>query len=120
MVHGYSWDGIPLATLLKDADPDPHATHVAFESIVRPAEMPGQTEALSGIQWPYVEGLRLDEAMNPLTLLALGIYGETLPNQNGAPCGWSYPGNMGSKGSSRSSASACWTTSPDNVEQARS
>lgn len=92
------WDGIPLATLLKDADPDPRATYVAFESVLRPSEMPGQNGGLSGIQWPYVEGLRLDEAMNPLTLLALGIYGETLPNQNGAPVRLVVPWKYGFKG----------------------
>ncbi|GBR69849.1 protein-methionine-sulfoxide reductase catalytic subunit MsrP [Gluconobacter kanchanaburiensis] len=92
------WDGIPLANLLRNADPDPRATHVAFESVVRPLEMPGQNGGFSGIQWPYVEGLRLDEAMNPLTLIALGIYGETLPNQNGAPLRLVVPWKYGFKG----------------------
>ncbi|GBD56417.1 protein-methionine-sulfoxide reductase catalytic subunit MsrP [Gluconobacter wancherniae] len=92
------WDGIPLATLLKAADPDPKAKFVAFESVERPSEMPGQRNNISGIEWPYVEGLRLDEAMNPLTLLAMGIYGETLPNQNGAPVRLVVPWKYGFKG----------------------
>lgn len=92
------WDGIPLATLLQAAEPESGAKYVAFESIVRPSEMPGQSSALTGISWPYVEGLRLDEAMNPLTLLAVGIYGETLPNQNGAPIRLVVPWKYGFKG----------------------
>lgn len=92
------WDGIPLASLLKVAGPASGATHVAFEGVVRPSEMPGQTAALSGLEWPYVEGLRLDEAMHPLTILALGMYGESLPNQNGAPIRLVVPWKYGFKG----------------------
>lgn len=92
------WDGIPLAKLLALAEPDSNARYVAFESVVRPSEMPGQSSAFSGISWPYVEGLRLDEAMNPLTLLAVGIYGESLPNQNGAPIRLVVPWKYGFKG----------------------
>ncbi|MBS0993901.1 protein-methionine-sulfoxide reductase catalytic subunit MsrP [Gluconobacter cerinus] len=92
------WDGIPLAKLLALAEPDSAARYVAFESVVRPSEMPGQSSAFSGISWPYVEGLRLDEAMNPLTLLAVGIYGESLPNQNGAPIRLVVPWKYGFKG----------------------
>ncbi|MBS1049324.1 protein-methionine-sulfoxide reductase catalytic subunit MsrP [Gluconobacter japonicus] len=92
------WDGIPLAKLLQAAEPDSAAKYVAFESVVRPSEMPGQSSSFSGISWPYVEGLRLDEAMNPLTLLAVGIYGESLPNQNGAPIRLVVPWKYGFKG----------------------
>ncbi|MBS0981922.1 protein-methionine-sulfoxide reductase catalytic subunit MsrP [Gluconobacter cerinus] len=92
------WDGIPLAKLLALAEPDSAARYVAFESVVRPSEMPGQSSTFSGISWPYVEGLRLDEAMNPLTLLAVGIYGESLPNQNGAPIRLVVPWKYGFKG----------------------
>ncbi|WP_040507367.1 protein-methionine-sulfoxide reductase catalytic subunit MsrP [Gluconobacter morbifer] len=92
------WDGIPLAKILQAAEPDSRARYVAFDSVLRPAEMPGQDSGLSGIEWPYVEGLRLDEAMNPLTLLAVGIYGESLPNQNGAPIRLVVPWKYGFKG----------------------
>src|SRR5204863_75754 len=61
------------------------AQYVAFETLVRPAEMPGQRGLFQPLPWPYVEGLRLDEAMHPLAILAVDLYGETLPNQNGAP-----------------------------------
>ncbi|QHC34227.1 protein-methionine-sulfoxide reductase catalytic subunit MsrP [Komagataeibacter xylinus] len=92
------WDGFPLASLLALAEPLGSARYVAFESVVRPAEMPGQTGGLDSLAWPYVEGLRLDEAMNPLTLLAVGLYGETLPNQNGAPLRLVVPWKYGFKG----------------------
>lgn len=74
------------------------AKYVAFESIVRPSEMPGQRGVLQSLSWPYVEGLRLDEARHPLTFLAVGIYGETLPNQNGAPIRLVVPWKYGFKG----------------------
>jgi len=92
------WDGIPLSVLLKQADPLGSAKFVAFESVVRPSQMPGQRSSVGGLEWPYVEGLRLDEAMHPLTLLAMGIYGETLPNQNGAPIRLVVPWKYGFKG----------------------
>lgn len=92
------WAGLPLHKILNQAEPAPEARFVAFESIVRPSEMPGQRDDLSGITWPYVEGLRLDEAMNPLTLLALGVYGEALPNANGAPVRLVVPWKYGFKG----------------------
>ena len=75
--------GIQLDQVLKRFQPTSKAKYVAFETVYRPEEMPGQRRGF--LDWPYVEGLRIDEAMHPLTLLAVGIYGEELPNQNGAP-----------------------------------
>ena len=92
------WDGFPLAALLKAVEPTSAAKYVAFESVVRPEEMPGQQGGFQSLPWPYVEGLRLDEAMHPLTLLAVGVYGETLPNQNGAPIRLVVPWKYGFKG----------------------
>jgi sulfoxide reductase catalytic subunit YedY len=71
---------------------------VAFETVVRPSEMPGQRGPFQPLPWPYVEGLRLDEAMHPLTILAVGLYGETLPKQNGAPIRLVVPWKYGFKG----------------------
>lgn len=92
------WDGFPLAALLKKVEPLGSAKYVRFETIVRPDEMPGQSGFFQSLDWPYVEGLRLDEAMNPLTLLAVGLYGETLLNQNGAPLRLVVPWKYGFKG----------------------
>jgi len=101
-VEGWSmvipWNGFPLADLLKRFEPLGGAKYVAFETLVRPAEMPGQDASWPVLEWPYVEGLRLDEAMNPLTLMAIGLYGETLPNQNGAPLRLVVPWKYGFKG----------------------
>lgn len=77
------WTGFPLASLLKAVEPTSKAKFVAFETVLRPAEMPGQRQPI--LDWPYKEGLRLDEAMNPLTLVTVGLYGDVLPNQDGAP-----------------------------------
>ena len=89
------WVGFPLAALLKLVEPLRSAKYVAFETLYDPRQMPGQrTEVL---QWPYVEGLRLDEAMHPLTLIALGLYGHVLPNQNGAPLRLVVPWKYGFK-----------------------
>ena len=77
------WIGFPLAALLDKVDPLGSAKYVAFETVVRPEEMPGQRGLFQPLNWPYVEGLRLDEARHPLAILALGLYGKTLPNQNG-------------------------------------
>jgi sulfoxide reductase catalytic subunit YedY len=90
------WIGFPLAELLKKAEPTSKAKFVAFETLRRPGEMPGQYEA--SLQWPYVEGLRLDEAMHPLTILAVGLYGRTLLTQNGAPLRLVVPWKYGFKG----------------------
>lgn len=92
------WNGFPLAALLARVQPQASAKYVAFETLVRPSEMPGQDSSYPIMPWPYVEGLRLDEAMNPLTLLAVGLYGETLPNQNGAPLRLVVPWKYGFKG----------------------
>lgn len=91
------WLGIPLAEVIKRADPTSKARYVRFETLVDPEQMPGQRSSFSLIDWPYVEGLRLDEAMHPLTLLALGMYGRELPNQNGAPLRLVVPWKYGFK-----------------------
>ena len=90
------WVGLPLAALLKKVEPNSKAKYVAFESLFDKKQMPLWSRA--GIQLPYVEGLRLDEAMHPLALLAVGLYGETLPNQNGAPVRLVTPWKYGFKG----------------------
>ena len=91
------WVGIPLASVLKDLDVQGSAKYVAFETLKRPAEMPGQNTVFGSLPWPYVEGLRLDEAMHPLTILAVGLYGEIMPNQNGAPVRLIVPWKYGFK-----------------------
>ncbi|MEI4472065.1 protein-methionine-sulfoxide reductase catalytic subunit MsrP [Frigidibacter sp. MR17.24] len=90
------WIGFPLSALLEKAGPQPGARYVAFETVVRPEEMPGQRARF--LDWPYREGLRMDEAMHPLTILATGLYGEELPNQNGAPLRLVVPWKYGFKG----------------------
>lgn len=90
------WIGIPLGDVLKKFKPTSKAKYVAFKTIYRPEEMPGQR--WSSLSWPYVEGLRIDEAMHPLALLAVGIYGESLANQNGAPLRLVTPWKYGFKG----------------------
>ena len=92
------WVGFPLASLLDRVEPLGSAKDVAFETVVRPDEMPGQRGLFQPMKWPYVEGLRLDEARHPLTILATGLYGETLPNQNGAPLRLVVPWKYGFKG----------------------
>lgn len=91
------WVGFPLADLLKRFSPTSKARYVAFETLNRPSEMRGQRSRFSTIDWPYVEGLRIDEAMHPLTILAVGMYGKTLPNQNGAPLRLVVPWKYGFK-----------------------
>jgi len=101
-VEGWSmvipWVGVPLASVLKRLEPQGSAKYVAFDTLVRPAEMPGQRGVFQPLPWPYVDGLRLDEAMHPLTILAVGLYGETLANQNGAPIRLVVPWKYGFKG----------------------
>jgi sulfoxide reductase catalytic subunit YedY len=92
------WVGFPLADVIRRAEPQSGAKYVAFETVQRPAEMPGQRSILPVLDWPYVEGLRMDEAMHPLAILAVGLYGETLPNQNGAPLRLVVPWKYGFKG----------------------
>jgi sulfoxide reductase catalytic subunit YedY len=98
-VEGWSmvipWIGFPLKVLLDRVQPTPQAKFVAFTSVLRPSEFPGQRDRL--LDWPYREGLRLDEAMNVLTLLTFGLYGEVLPNQNGAPVRVVVPWKYGFK-----------------------
>lgn len=91
------WVGFPLASLLKDFDVQGSAKYVAFETLYRPSEMSGQSSVFGSLPWPYVEGLRLDEAMHPLTILAVGLYGDLLPNQNGAPVRLIVPWKYGFK-----------------------
>ncbi len=90
------WIGFPLASLLRDVEPTSHARFVTFTTLLDPEQMPGQRSRV--LDWPYVEGLRLDEAMHPLTLLAVGLYGRELPNQNGAPVRLVVPWKYGFKG----------------------
>lgn len=89
------WNGFELNQLLNLAGIQPSAKYVRFETLFRPDEMPGQRKAI--LDWPYVEGLRLDEAMHPLTIMATGLYGKTLPNQNGAPLRLVVPWKYGFK-----------------------
>ena len=93
------WVGFPLASLLKKAGVKSNATHVAFETAFDPEQMPGQKSRLmgGGIHYPYVEGLTLAEAMNDLSFLAVGLYGKTLPPQNGAPIRLVVPWKYGFK-----------------------
>ena len=89
------WNGFELADLLAMAGVQGGARYVAFETALRPDEMPGVHRPV--IEWPYVEGLRLDEAMHPLTIMATGIYGRDIPNQNGAPLRLVVPWKYGFK-----------------------
>jgi sulfoxide reductase catalytic subunit YedY len=99
-VEGWSmvipWVGFSLAKLIQWAEPTANAKYVEFTSLSDDLMMPGQRMRV--LDWPYVEGLRMDEAMNPLTLLAVGLYGEMLPNQNGAPMRLVVPWKYGFKG----------------------
>ncbi|WP_134680790.1 protein-methionine-sulfoxide reductase catalytic subunit MsrP [Paracoccus ravus] len=90
------WLGVPLSSVLNKAGPQPGAKYVAFQTLLDPDQMRGQGRG-SGIDWPYREGLRLDEAMHPLTILATGLYGQVLPNQNGAPIRLVVPWKYGFK-----------------------
>ncbi len=90
------WRGIMLADVLKRAEPAPGAKYVEFTTLFDPSRMPGQRSSV--LRWPYTEGLRLDEAMHPLTMLASGVYGRDLPNQNGAPLRLVTPWKYGFKG----------------------
>jgi len=98
-VEGWSmvipWVGFPLGDFLRQVEPASKAKYVAFTTLYDPKQMPGQNSDV--LQWPYLEGLRLDEAMNPLTLLAVGLYGEELPNQDGAPLRLVVPWKYGFK-----------------------
>jgi methionine sulfoxide reductase catalytic subunit len=92
------WQGVPLADLIKRLDPMPSAKFVEFKTLVDKNQFPGQRGFLQALDWPYIEGLRMDEATNPLTLFATGLYGKPLPNQNGAPLRLVTPWKYGFKG----------------------
>lgn len=98
-VEGWSmvipWVGFPLAKLLEKVEPTAQAKYVAFQTLYDPRRMPNQSTGV--LDWPYVEGLRLDEAMHPLAILATGLYGETLPPQDGAPIRLVVPWKYGFK-----------------------
>jgi len=103
-VEGWSmvipWIGFPLASLLKRVEPTGQAKFVEFTTLLDPEQFPGQRKSIlnfSSIDWPYVEGLRMDEAMHPLALLTVGMYGQILPNQNGAPIRVVVPWKYGFK-----------------------
>jgi len=89
------WVGYPLSALIKKMEPTGNAKYVEFTTLRDPKQMPGQRSPV--LDWPYVEGLRMDEAMHPLTLLTFGLYGEVLPNQNGAPVRAVIPWKYGFK-----------------------
>ncbi|WP_066014669.1 protein-methionine-sulfoxide reductase catalytic subunit MsrP [Endozoicomonas atrinae] len=91
------WIGIPLSSILKQFEPTSKARFVEFTTLHDPEQMPGQKASFGSLDWPYVEGLRIDEAMNPLTLMATGLYGDILPNQNGAPFRLVVPWKYGFK-----------------------
>ena len=99
-VEGWSmvipWVGFPLANLIKRVQPTAKAKFVEFVTVFDPKQMRGQRDDV--LEWPYVEGLRMDEAMHPLTILSVGVYGEVLPNQNGAPLRLVVPWKYGFKG----------------------
>jgi sulfoxide reductase catalytic subunit YedY len=99
-VEGWSmvipWIGVPLSSVLNQVQPNSKARFVQFTSLHDPKRLPGQQRGV--LDWPYVEGLRMDEAMHPLTILAVGLYGETLPNQDGAPVRLVVPWKYGFKG----------------------
>ncbi len=90
------WRGFPLAELIKRVEPTPRAKYVEFTTIYAPDQMPGQRRSV--LDWPYVEGLRMDEAMHPLAFLVVGLYGKELPNQDGAPLRLVVPWKYGFKG----------------------
>jgi sulfoxide reductase catalytic subunit YedY len=89
------WVGFPLGDLIKRLEPTSRAKYIAFTTLLAPEQMPGQKT--SALEWPYVEGLRLDEAIHPLTILAVGLYGNVLPNQDGAPLRLVVPWKYGFK-----------------------
>jgi sulfoxide reductase catalytic subunit YedY len=99
-VEGWSmvipWLGIPLAGIIDRLEPTSRAKYVEFTTLYDPQQMPGQRQRV--LEWPYVEGLRMDEARHPLTLIATGLYGKPLPNQNGAPLRLIVPWKYGFKG----------------------
>jgi sulfoxide reductase catalytic subunit YedY len=99
-VEGWSmvmpWDGVPIKSVLDKCQPQAGAKYVEFHTLLRPAEMPGQRSGTMS-RYPYVEGLRMDEAMHPLAFMVVGLYGKVLPNQNGAPMRIHIPWKYGFK-----------------------
>jgi sulfoxide reductase catalytic subunit YedY len=91
------WTGFQFSELVKQVDPKPEAKYVRFESVYRPGQMPGQVH-YTWYQWPYFEGLRMDEAMHPLAFMVTGLYGKPIPKQNGAPIRMALPWKYGFKG----------------------
>ena len=89
------WVGFPLSALIKRLEPTSNAKYVEFRTLYDPKRMPGQNRGV--LEWPYVEGLRMDEAVHPLTIFAVGLYGEVLPAQNGAPIRLVVPWKYGFK-----------------------
>ena len=92
------WMGFPMSALIKLVEPKPEAKFIKFWSAVRPDEMPGAKHGIGGYKFPYYEGLRMDEAMNPLAFFATGMYGKPIPKQNGAPIRAVLPWKYGYKG----------------------
>ncbi len=90
------WVGFPLAELVRRLEPTSRAKYVAFQTLLDPAQLPGERRSV--LDWPYVEGLRIDEATHPLALVAVGVYGKVLPGQNGAPLRLVVPWKYGFKG----------------------
>jgi sulfoxide reductase catalytic subunit YedY len=90
------WVGFPLADLIKRFKPTSKAKYVEFKTLMDPKQMPGERSSV--LDWPYTEGLRMDEAMHPLTFMTVGLYGKVLPNQNGAPLRLITPWKYGFKG----------------------
>ncbi|MEO8601223.1 MAG: protein-methionine-sulfoxide reductase catalytic subunit MsrP [bacterium] len=107
------WIGIPFAEVLKGFEPTSKAKYVAFQTLLDPQQMPGQRRNV--LDWPYREGLRIDEAMNPLTLLTFGMYGTVLPNQNGAPLRLVIPWKYGFKGTKSIVAIRLQETQPETT-----
>ena len=95
LVHGDPWIGFELSHLIKAVEPTANAKYIQFVTLHDPEQMPGQRRGI--LDWPYLEGLRMDEAMNPLAILGVGLYGEVLPNQNGAPVRLVVPWKYGFK-----------------------
>ncbi|MFN8496385.1 MAG: protein-methionine-sulfoxide reductase catalytic subunit MsrP [Anaerolineae bacterium] len=116
-VEGWSfvipWVGFPLASLLKMVEPTPQAKFVKFVTVYRPEQMPMQRAAI--LPWPYTEGLRLDEAMHPLTILATGMYGKPMPNQDGAPIRLVVPWKYGFKSAKSLAKIELTDTMPDTA-----
>ncbi|TCV86411.1 protein-methionine-sulfoxide reductase catalytic subunit MsrP [Sulfurirhabdus autotrophica] len=114
-VEGWSmvipWVGFSLSELIKQVEPTGNAKFVEFTTLHDPKQFPGQRSGV--LDWPYVEGLRIDEAMNPLTLMAVGLYGEVLPNQNGAPVRLVVPWKYGFK-SAKSIVKIRFVSKPTN------